>query len=507
MKCFHHNSNDYLLNSKTNITYDELIGYSYDEFLQWTKDLRKEVKDSWVKHNQPPIRTMDDRSIVNQMERLTDLDVGDTIQTDTMTNSDDLIVMKSPISCGSCFFPNMGKMKDINTTDMEGYSLWDYFVEGKNTKDYVGSMNRNFRRDSFYSYSPSLTFSNPMSLNVKDGKSWVKNFNSSKYRFWLDPIEKIPKGFLTINRSEIDELLKESSLTKNHFLSEDFEDEKYKDREQKFRIRLYEIGQRLFPKGFNHLRQGLVMMGVNFPPPISKFMYTHFTEDFKDQNEIIIYDPSMGYGGRLLGCLSVNMDRKIHYVGTDPNTENWIDELGISRYDLMGRFYNSNIKRKHQTTYETFMEGSEVVHLNKNFQKYKGKFDFIFTSPPYFGAEGYSEDETQSYKKFPTYEEWRDGFLTQTLTNCVEYLKPKRWICWNISDVQFNGKYYPLERDSVEIMKSLGMEYRMRFKMVLSGPISKKNIKERSRLPSTKNFCGFRGNFKKYEPIFCFFKP
>ena len=68
----------------------------------------------------------------------------------------------------------------------------------------------------------------------------------------------------------------------------------------------------------------------------------------------------------------------------------------------MGRFYNSNIKRKYKTTYETFMEGSEVVHLNKDFQKYKGKFDFIFTSPPYFGAEGYSEDETQSYKKFPT---------------------------------------------------------------------------------------------------------
>ena len=45
-------------------------------------DFRREVKDSWVQHNQPPIRTIDDRSIVNQMERLTDLDVSDTVKTD-----------------------------------------------------------------------------------------------------------------------------------------------------------------------------------------------------------------------------------------------------------------------------------------------------------------------------------------------------------------------------------------------------------------------------------------
>ena len=80
-------------------------------------------------------------------------------------------------------------------------------------------------------------------------------------------------------------------------------------------------------------------------------------------------------------------------------------------------------------------------------------------------------------------------------------------LCWNISDVQFNGKYYPLERDSVEIMKSLGMAYMQRYKMVLSGPVQSKNVKKHTRLPSTKNFCGLRGNFKKYEPIFCFYKP
>ena len=77
-------------------------------------------------------------------------------------------------------------------------------------------------------------------------------------------------------------------------------------------------------------------------------------------------------------------------------------------------------------------------------------------------------------------------------------------LCWNISDVQFNGKYYPLERDSVEIMKSLGMAYMQRYKMVLSGPVQSKNVKKHTRLPPTKNFCGLRGNFKNMNQFFVF---
>ena len=505
MKSYHHNSNEYLVNSKINITFDELLRFSDKEFLDWSDTLKSEVRISWLDHNQPPIRTPTDSDIVNQMNRLVDLDLKGTIQTDTMTNSEDCIVMKSPINCGSSFFPNMGKMKDINTTDLEGLSLWDYFVEGKEPQKFISSVRRNFKYDSFFSFSPSLTKKSEFSLNCKNGKEWILKYTNnpnSNYNFWLEKSEKIPNGFLSVDGSDLlNDLF--HIIKKENFNGNSFEE---LDKDSKYKIRFYKTNQRLFPKGLVFFRNGLVMMGVNFPPTISKFLYTHFTEDLKNQNEIIIYDPSMGYGGRLLGCLSVNNDRKIHYLGTDPNTDNWIDELGISRYEVMGRYFNSNIKRKYQTTYQCFMEGSEVIHQNTEFQKYKGMIDFIFTSPPYFGTEGYSEDETQSYKKFNTYELWRDGFLYQTLKNCVDYLKPNRWICWNISDTQFDGKYYPMERDSIEIMKSFGMEYKMRYKMVLSGPISKNNIKSRSRLPSTKNFCGIRNNFKKYEPIFCFYK-
>jgi hypothetical protein len=506
MKTYHHHSNDYLLNSSVNVTFDELIGMGDDEFRKWCLRFRKEVKRSWEEYNQPPVPTSNDDTIIRQMDRLTDMSVEGTVTEDTMTNTTDCVVMKSPISVANCFFPNMGKMKDINTTDMEGMSLWDYFVEGKNTEEFITKIRRNFKFDSFYSFSPTIVRGGENSFGLSDGKVWVKRFRAvgiHNHDFWLEPVEDTPKGFIYLKGTAVGELVKEKLIKPQNFNGgvRDFEEDGI------YRIRIYKKNQRVLKVGMKFLKQGLVMMGVNFPPSIAKWVYSHFTEGLKDQSEIIIYDPSMGYGGRLLGSLSLCGDRKVHYIGTDPNTDNFIDELGMSRYEYMGRYFNSNIKRRYQTTYETFMEGSETVHKNRSFQKYKGKVDFIFTSPPYFGAEGYSEDETQSYKKFPTYEEWRDGFLTQTLKNCVDWLRPGRWMCWNISDVQFNGKYYPLERDSVELMKSLGMEYRSRYKMVLSNTIQKKNVRDRTRLPSTKNFCGQKNIFKKYEPIFCFYKP
>ena len=123
-----------------------------------------------------------------------------------------------------------------------------------------------------------------------------------------------------------------------------------------------------------------------------------------------------------------------------------------------------------------------------------------------FAAEGYSEDENQSFKKFPQYELWRDGFLAETLKTCVEYLKPGRWLCWNVADVSFDGKFHPLERDAVDIHKSMGTEYRHRYKMLM-GLVTHSEISSRTRVPTSNNYCSVRGRFYKYEPIFCFYKP
>ena len=155
----------------------------------------------------------------------------------------------------------------------------------------------------------------------------------------------------------------------------------------------------------------------------------------------------------------------------------------------------------HQNTYEIFTTGSEIIHLEERFQKYKGKLDFVFTSPPYFDRERYSDDDTQSFKKFNSYESWRDGFLKPTLTTAFEYLKNDRYICWNIADIKVGkDKWFTLEQDSIDILVALGCEYKGKIKMTMS-PMTGVD------LSGVKNSMKLEGTSYKYEPIFIFYKP
>ena len=130
---------------------------------------------------------------------------------------------------------------------------------------------------------------------------------------------------------------------------------------------------------------------------------------------------------------------------------------------------------------------------------------------------GYSEDENQSYKKFPDYHLWRDGFLKPTLETSVEWLKSGGYLAWNIADVAYGSRqepmrtqkgksrpveqYVPLEYDSIEILKSLGMEHVTTWKMVLSGGIQGNKIREYTRKPSPRNFVQIKGTARKVELI------
>ena len=147
--------------------------------------------------------------------------------------------------------------------------------------------------------------------------------------------------------------------------------------------------------------------------------------------------------------------------------------IAHTKYEDLAAFYNEKTYRTQGlfpkvNTYELFQDGSEVISQNEKFQEYKGKVDLVFTSPPYFAKEAYSQDETQSYKKFGEYDEWRDGFLVPTLETCVEWLAHERYLLWNISDVKFGKDMLPLAEDSQKILESLGMKFVKIWKMSMA---------------------------------------
>ena len=120
--------------------------------------------------------------------------------------------------------------------------------------------------------------------------------------------------------------------------------------------------------------------------------------------------------------------------------------------------------------------------------------------------EAKKRDYKAEYKKYgSSYKSWRDGFLKKTLETCVEYLKPDRYLLWNISDIKIGKKYLPLEKDSIEILESLGMMYRYTMKMALEGMPGQNRLDEDGK-PKCKNFCKIDDKYLKYEPVFVFYK-
>ena len=200
----------------------------------------------------------------------------------------------------------------------------------------------------------------------------------------------------------------------------------------------------------------------NFRPTAAHAIYNRFLPDGGTT-----WDMSGGYGGRLLGAIK----SQINYIATEPATET---VKGLKEI-IVDWSHVSNIFRK-VPHFEIVQKGSE------DFLPDKESLDLCFTSPPYFNTEKYSDEETQSYIKFPTQDEWTDGFLRKTIQNCHYGLKSNRYMLINIANVK---SFKHLEDTTIWIAEQEGFVLEEAYRLALS----------------KINGIGF-----KYEPIYVFRK-
>ena len=179
-------------------------------------------------------------------------------------------------------------------------------------------------------------------------------------------------------------------------------------------------------------------MVSNFRPTTASMLYKLFTDEGD-----VVWDPSMGWGGRLLGAIK----SKINYIGTDPNTTtvNGLDEM-------MRTFGNKGL------SYELHACGSETFRPDAN------SLDFVFTSPPYYDTEKYSDEKTQSYLKYSNINKWKEGFLRKTLDNAFHGLRPNKFCAINVADVK---SFDDFETSTKQIAKEVGFKYVDEFDYVL----------------------------------------
>ena len=503
--------NDDIVKSSVNRTFEELLTCSEVKFEKWVDELCVAVTKQWDEKGQPPKAGVRLEEMGSEFERICNVDTDRMWLKDEITRKLDCISDISRVAIANSFFPNILKAKDTVGED-KAISVYDLFAKPSARAKTLSVLKTCIRADGFYEfapiYRPPTSFKGDLRREARRIVEEILTEEASgkgSRSLWIDASDKIEKRTPRISVAELNVLLAKGLLKTKHMNGVNL---KKSSDDALFRIRVFSTGenaQYVLPVIFRYLELGAGIAPNNFPSAIARLLYRYTTEKIKEQDEIVIYDPSMGFGGRLLGAMSLR-DRNIHYVGTDPNTENWIKELGISRYEYMERVFKSHVKwgSKFKGTY--ICSGSEDVAKNSEFKKIKGKVDFIFTSPPYFSAEIYSDEPTQSSIKFKEYSSWRDNFLRPTLETCVAWLKPKRHLAFNIADINVGSTQYPLEDDTLAILKDLGMRYEGRLKMVLSHSPSMR-LKKETKQPSTKNFCVVNGKWRKFEPIFIFYKP
>ena len=230
-------------------------------------------------------------------------------------------------------------------------------------------------------------------------------------------------------------------------------------------------------------------MVSNFRPTAAAALYDIFVEKdspLEGTEAGTVWDPSMGYGGRLMGAIAAG----VNYIGTDPCVPTY---AGLEK--IRDEYGHSHKK------YVLLKQGSETYIPTQN------SLDFVFTSPPYLGHEQYGDEPEQSFNKFKQQDEWRNGFLLQTIKNAHTGLKPGKRAAFNVANVK---SYKTFEEDTYDCMIEAGFKDIEIWWLSLStqqGTQTQSTLDGDSVESKQKN--NYIGRFarpdipgRKYEPIF-----
>lgn len=159
----------------------------------------------------------------------------------------------------------------------------------------------------------------------------------------------------------------------------------------------------------------------NFRPTAAKALIDRYCEPGG-----CVLDFSAGYGGRLLGALVL----PCKYVGVDPAVAQ-IAGLNDAIADLLSSAIGK-ASVHHGCAEDILPRWSDA------------SCSVVLTSPPYFARERYSDESTQSYLRYPTYEHWKAEFLFTVLRESYRLLGKRGHLLLNVA----NTGRYPVADDA-----------------------------------------------------------
>jgi hypothetical protein len=267
---------------------------------------------------------------------------------------------------------------------------------------------------------------------------------------------------------------------------------------------------RLHPDCGMPLKNNLYIEGVRvgayfatqFKPSVAKAFY-----DFTKSKKVL--DTSSGWGDRMTGFFASNADE---YYGMDPNGdlhENY-HKMAVQYENWLGE---ENPKSEFGDKWFS-VEGKKKVKIYRSpaedlpWDEIPNDIDIMFSSPPYFATERYAEgskfEGDQSWSRYNSYEEWRDGFYLPVMKKAFDKLSPGGWLMVNIMDPKVKGKRHKSCDDLVNDLKEyfkgqIGMR-------IMARPKSLKSFEGNTHEERKEKYDEWQAKWF-VESVWCFQKP
>lgn len=187
-----------------------------------------------------------------------------------------------------------------------------------------------------------------------------------------------------------------------------------------------------------------------------KYMFDHvrFTNNFRISVILKILnvfkptkwlDISSGWGDRLISAILSPTIKK--YYSTDPNLD-----LHKHYDDIREKF---NVSKKDYKIKKTGFEKLKIKDYD---------FDFIFSSPPFFKTEKYSDYPDDSLVNFDSEKDWYENFLLFSIIKALKHLKVNCYFILNMKFHSNKDSYLSNQRlitdlNKIENLKNCGSIY------------------------------------------------
>ena len=142
----------------------------------------------------------------------------------------------------------------------------------------------------------------------------------------------------------------------------------------------------------------------------------YLIENYSANKQVL--DPCAGWGNRLCAAASLGFD----YTCIEPSTK-----TVTALKDIRDKLYGFGVKSEIVIKKSIAEDSSNYI---------EGFYGCSITSPPYFNLEEYSNEDTQSYKRYTVYPDWCEKFLYPMVMNVYRSLCRGGYFIINVGNVK-----------------------------------------------------------------------